>query len=89
LTVLVSIASPAAFLLRLIGTAAERAGIHRRIHPGNGKRRVYSRVLLARLLLVRDSARDVLDVLLAALAPPDQWVAGEHDALLADVAGGG
>ncbi|NCC53548.1 MAG: hypothetical protein EOM20_20375, partial [Spartobacteria bacterium] len=86
--VLVLIASLAAFLLWLIGTAAERAGVHRRLHPGNGKRRVYSRIFLARLLLVLDSTRDVLDELLATIAPPDQWVASDHDGLLADGAGG-
>jgi hypothetical protein len=86
---LVLIASLAAFLLWLIGTAAERVGLDRRLHPGNGKRRVYSRVFLARLLLVLDSTRDVLDELFAAIAPPDRWVASDHDALLADSAGGG
>ncbi len=88
-TVLVLIASLAAFLLWLIGTAAERAGIHHRLHPGNGKRRVYSRIFLARLLLVLDSTRDVLDELLTAIAPPDRWVASDHDALLADGVCGG
>ena len=71
-TVLVLIASLAAFLLWLIGTAAEHAGVHRQLHPGNGKRRVYSRVFLARLLLVLDNTRDVLDELLTAIAPPDR-----------------
>ncbi|WP_200388677.1 transposase [Thiocapsa imhoffii] len=88
-TVLVLIASLAAVLLWLIGTAVERAGIHRRLHPGNGKRRVYSRIFLARLLLVLDSTRDVLDEVLTTIAPPDQWVASDHDGLLADGAGGG
>jgi len=88
-TVLVLIASLAAFLLWLIGTAAEHAGVHRRLHPGNGKRRVYSRVFLARLLLVLDSTRDVLDELLTAIAPPDRWVASDHGALLADGTNGG
>jgi hypothetical protein len=88
-TVLVLIASLAALLLWLIGTAAERAGLHRRLHPGNGKRRVYSRVFLARLLLVLDSTRDVLDELFATIAPPNQWVASDHDGLLADGAGWG
>jgi hypothetical protein len=88
-TVLVPIASPAAILLWLIGTAAERVGLDRRLHPGTRKRRVYSRLFLARLLLVFDSARDVLDELLTTLAPPDRWIASDHDALLADSAGGG
>jgi hypothetical protein len=60
----------------------------RRLHPGNGARRVYSRIFLARLLLVLDSIRDVLDALLTTLAPPDRWVASDHEALLADGAGG-
>jgi len=51
-TVLVLIATLAAFLLWLLGTAAEQAGLHRWLHPGNDKRRVYSRLFLARLLLV-------------------------------------
>jgi hypothetical protein len=89
LTVLVPIASLAAFLLWLIITAAEHAGVHRRLHPGNGKRCVYSRVFLARLLLVLDSTRDVLDELLTAIAPPDRWVASDHGALLADGTNGG
>ncbi|MBK1645097.1 hypothetical protein CKO25_10625 [Thiocapsa imhoffii] len=79
----------AAVLLWLFGTAAERAGTHRRLHPGNGKRRVDSRIFLARLLLVLDSTRDVLDELLTAIAPPDQRVASDHDGLLADGAAGG
>jgi len=39
-TVLVLIASPAAFVLWLLGTAAERCGRQRWLHPGNGKRRM-------------------------------------------------
>lgn len=81
--VLVLIASLAAFLLRLIGTAAERAGIHRRLHSGNGNRRVYSRIFLARMLLTLDKTADVLDELLTTIAPPDHWVASDHDALFA------
>jgi hypothetical protein len=88
-TALVPIASLAAFLLWLIATAAERAGVHRRLHPGNGKRPVCSRVFLARLLRVLDSNRDVLDELLTAIAPPDRWVASYHGALLADGTNGG
>jgi hypothetical protein len=83
-TVLVLIASLAAFLLWLLGTAAERYGLDRRMHPGNGKRRVYSGLFLARLLLTLDSCRDALDELLPAIGPPDlnQWVASDHDALV-------
>jgi hypothetical protein len=36
-TVLMLIAALAAFLLWLLGTAAEHAGVNRRLHPGNGK----------------------------------------------------
>ncbi|HYN77979.1 MAG TPA: transposase, partial [Lamprocystis sp. (in: g-proteobacteria)] len=60
-TVLVLIATLAAFLLWLLGTAAERLDLHRWLHPGNGKRRVYSRLFLARLLFVLDSCRVHLD----------------------------
>jgi hypothetical protein len=82
-TVLVLIATLAAFLLWLLGTAAEHGGLHRWLHPGNGKRRVYSRLFLARLLLILASCRPHLDNLILALGPLDQWVANEHDALLA------
>ena len=51
LFVLVLIASLAAILLWLIGTAAERTGLHERLRPCSGKRRAYSRLFLARLLL--------------------------------------
>ncbi len=47
-TVLVLIASLAAILLWLIGTAAERSGLHERLRPNTRKRRAYSRVFLAR-----------------------------------------
>jgi hypothetical protein len=80
---LVLIATLAAFLLWLLGTAAEHAGLHRWLHPGNGRRRVYSRLLLARLLLVPESCRLHLGDLILALGPLDQWVANDHDALLA------
>ena len=82
-TVLVLIASLAAFLLWLLGTVAERCDLHLRLHPGNGKRRAYSRLFLARLLLVLESCRDGLDELLPLIGSPDQWVANDHDALLA------
>jgi len=82
-TVLVLIASLAAFLLWLLGTAAERCGLDRQMHPGNGKRRAYSRLFLARLLLVLEAYRDVLEELVSTIGPPDQWIASDHDALLA------
>ncbi len=87
--VLVRIASLAAFLLWLIGRAVERVGLDRRLHPGNGTRRVDSRVFVARVLPVLDSTRYVLDKLLATIRLPDQWVPSDHDALLGDGAGGG
>ena len=59
-TVLVLIASLAAFVLWLLGTVAERGGLERWLHPGNGKRRVYSRLFLARLLVVLEACHDVL-----------------------------
>jgi hypothetical protein len=80
--VLVLIASLSAFLLWLLGTAAEHCGLERRLHPGNGKRRAYSRPFLARLILVLDGYRDALDEVVSSVGPPDQWAANDHDALL-------
>jgi hypothetical protein len=82
-TVLMLIAALAAFLLWLLGTAAEHAGLHRHLHPGNGKRRVYSRLFLARLLIVLRDYQGVLEDLLQAIGSPDQWVANDHAATLA------
>jgi hypothetical protein len=88
-TVLVLIASLAAFLLWMLGSAAERCDLHRRVHPTNGKRRVYSRLFLARLLLVLDRFGDVLDELVQAVSAADQWISTDHGALLAvDAAAG-
>jgi hypothetical protein len=83
-TILVLIATLAAFLLWLLGSAAERIELQRWLHPGNGKRRVYSRLFLARLLLVLDSCQTRLDAVILALGPLDQWVANDHDALLVE-----
>lgn len=83
-TVLMLIAALAAFLLWLLGTAAGHAGVNRRLHPGNGKRRVYSRLFLARLLMGLHDDWDVLDDLLKSITSPDQWVADDHAAALAD-----
>ncbi|WP_462321323.1 hypothetical protein [Halochromatium sp.] len=82
-TVLVLIASLSAIPLWLIGTAAERGGWHERMRPGSGKRRAYSRLFLARLLLTLENCRSTLDELINAIGPIDQWVASDHDALLA------
>jgi len=83
-TVLVLIASLAAILLWLIGTVAERCGVHERLRPGSRKRRAYSRLFLARLLLTLEDCRTTVAELLKAIESPDQWVASDHDALLAD-----
>ena len=83
-TVLMLIAALAAFLLWLLGSAAERADLHRQLHPGNGKRRAYSRLFLARLLIVLRDYRDVLKDLFQRVGPPDQWVASDHAAALAE-----
>jgi hypothetical protein len=83
-TVLVLIASLAAILLWLIGTAAERCGVHERMRPGSRKRRAYSRLFLARLLLTLEDCRTTMAELVDAIGPLDQWVASDHDALLAE-----
>ena len=83
-TVLVLIASLAAILLWLIGTAAEHGGLHERLRPGSRKRRAYSRLFLARLLLTLDAYKTAAAELLDAIGPLDQWVATDHDALLAE-----
>ncbi len=82
-TVLVLIASLAAILLWLIGTAAERCALHERLRPGSRRRRAYSRLFLARLLLTLEDCRPSIAELVDAIGPPDQWVASDHDALLA------
>jgi hypothetical protein len=78
----VLIASLAAFLLWLLGTAAERLELHRRLRPGSRKRRAYSRLFLARLLLALDSDRYRLEDLFAAVGDVSEWVAANHDVLL-------
>jgi len=40
-------------------------------------------VFLARLLLTLEDCRTTIAELVDALGPPDQWVASDHDALLA------
>lgn len=83
-TVLVLIASLAAILLWLIGTAAERAGLHELLRPGSRTRRAYSRLFLARLLLTVEQCRAAAAVLADAIGPLDQWVANDHATLLAE-----
>ncbi|MCP5460010.1 MAG: transposase [Gammaproteobacteria bacterium] len=80
-SVLVLIASLAAFLLWLLGTAAEAAGLHQSLYPSQRKRRVYSRLFLARLLLVLGRCRHELSCLVETITDVDQWVARDHDAL--------
>ncbi len=80
--VLVLIASLAAILLWLIGTAAQRSGLHERMRPGRRQRRADSRVFLARLLLTLEHCRTTLAALADAIGPLDPWVASDHDALL-------
>ena len=82
-TVLVLIASLAAFLLWLLGTAADELGLEQRMRPGSRKRRAYSRLFLARLILTLNSCRDWLTEVIAAVGAADQWVASNHDALFA------
>jgi len=81
--VLVLIASLAAFLLWLLGTAAEAAGLEQRMRPGSRKRRAYSRLFLARLILTLDSCRTPLPEVIDSVGEADQWVADHHDALFA------
>jgi hypothetical protein len=81
-TGLVLIASLAAILLWLIGTAAERGGVYERMRPNNRKRRAYSRVSLARLLLTLEQCHTSVAALADAIGPLDEWVASDHSALL-------
>jgi hypothetical protein len=81
-TVLVPSASLAAFLLWLLGTAAEPLQLHQRLRPGSRKRRAYSRLFLVRLLLVLDSYRHLLEELFAAVGNASEWVAADRDASL-------
>jgi hypothetical protein len=83
-TVLVLIASLAAILLWLIGTAAERAGLHEQLRPGSGKHRAYSRLFLARLLLTVEQCKAAAADLANAIGPLDQWVTNDHAVLLAE-----
>jgi hypothetical protein len=83
-TVLVLIASLAAFLLWLLGTAAESLGFEKRMRPGSSKHRAYSRLFLARLILTIDSWRPALEEILAAVGDVELWVASHHDALVLD-----
>ncbi len=74
----------AAILLWLIGTAAERCGVHERMRPGSRKRRACSRLFLARRLLTLEDCRTTIAELVDAIETPDLWVANDHDRLLAE-----
>lgn len=80
-TVLVLVASLAALLLWLLGTAATHQGLDQRLRPGSRKRNAYSRLFLARLLLTLESCRDLIAELVAAVVQVDQWVSSHHAAL--------
>ncbi|NKN34724.1 transposase, partial [Marichromatium bheemlicum] len=83
-TVLVLIASLSAFLLWLIGTAAIDLKLDRTLCPGARRRRAYSRLFLARLLLTLDGYRQHLGAVFDTMTSIDQWVATEHMALFDD-----
>jgi len=83
-TVLVLIASLAAFVLWLLGTAAASVGFEQRMRPRPPNHRAYSRLFLARLLLTIESWRPVLDEILAAVGDARVWVASHHAALVLD-----
>jgi len=83
-TVLVLIASLAAFLLWLLGTAAEHIGFEQRMRPGSPKHRAYSRLFLARLILTIESWRPALAEILAAIGAADLWVATYHNKSVLD-----
>lgn len=82
--ILVLIASLAAFLLWLLGTAAERAGLHRQLRPNNCKHRAYSKLFLARLLLILERCQHHLDLLPQSFIDIDLWISQDHDSLLLD-----
>jgi hypothetical protein len=58
-------------------------GWHPRVRPGSRQRRSDSRIFLARPLLTLDDGRTVAPGLAEAIGTWDQWVATDHDALLA------
>ena len=77
---LVLIAALAAFLLFMIGAAAERMNLQHGMHASSSKRRVYSLPFLAMLILnITKSEIDASEFL-----SPDEVIAQFHRALLAD-----
>jgi len=85
-TVLVLIASLAAFVLWLIGTAATERNLDQHLRPGSRKRSPYSRPFLARMLLTLEDYRPLLDGLSDALTNISQWAADQHNRLFAEPA---
>ncbi|ESQ16231.1 MAG TPA: hypothetical protein DDY14_02545 [Chromatiaceae bacterium] len=71
-----------AILFWLIGTAAQRCGLHERMRRGSRKRHAYSRIVLARLLLGWENRKTIMAVLGDAIGPLDRWLASDRDALL-------
>ena len=78
--ILVLIASLAAFVLWMIGAAAERMELHRGMHASSSKRRVYSLPFLATLIL--QITHDVIE--LSDFPPPDELAAECHQGLLTE-----
>jgi len=60
------------------------SGLRERLRPCSGKRRAYSRLFLAWLLLTVEHCKAAAVDLADAIGPLDQWVARDHAALLAD-----
>jgi hypothetical protein len=54
------------------------------LRPGSRKRRAYSRLFLARLLLTLEHCKTAAADLVDALGPRGQWVASDHAALRAE-----
>jgi hypothetical protein len=80
LAILVLIAALAAFLLFMIGAAAERMNLQRGMHASSSKRRVYSLPFLAMLILNITKA----EIDASEFLSPEELIAQFHRALLAD-----
>ena len=79
--VLLLIVSLAAFLLWLLGTAEEQVGLHRRLDPTKRIGRVYSKLFLARQILVLERRRDQTDLLMQSISDVARWFTCDHDVL--------
>lgn len=80
LAILVMIAALAAFLLFMIGAAAERKNLQHGMHASSSKRRVYSLPFLATLILTITKA----EIDASEFLPPEDLIAEFHRALLID-----